>query len=240
MTRRAFRSNAPAYRGGYSADKIISTRRPHPGPAFKPANPATTDEGRLSRGDFFLNLHNLDIGAAVKVLLRADDLNERDADFVDDMRIVVREARRYHTRPKTRTKQRAWLYRLMRERGLIDRRPLNYRLEREIEAERPLSFPGKVLADRDPDRLFVADSNHNRIVVASLDGQVLETVGTGDKGFKDGAFDEASFHDPQGMALDGDTLYVADTKNHAVRRVDLHQKRVETVAGIGEQSTTFH
>ena len=43
--------------------------------------------------------------------------------------------------------------------GLIDRRPLPSRLERDKEWERPLSFPGKVLADPAGRRLFVADSN---------------------------------------------------------------------------------
>jgi hypothetical protein len=41
------------------------------------------------------------------------------------------------------------------------------------------------------------------------------------------------------MALDGDTLYVADTENHLIRRVDLKAKAVETVAGTGKQSLDY-
>ena len=37
------------------------------------------------------------------------------------------------------------------------------------------------------------------------------------------------------MALDGDTLYVADRKNHVIRALDLKAKTVKTVAGTGEQ-----
>ena len=37
------------------------------------------------------------------------------------------------------------------------------------------------------------------------------------------------------MALDGDTLYVADRKNHLIRALDLKAKTVTTVAGTGEQ-----
>ena len=48
-------------------------------------------------------------------------------------------------------------------------------------------------------------------------------------------FAEAQFDDPQGMALDGDTLYVADRKNHLIRALDLKAKTVKTVAGTGEQ-----
>jgi DNA-binding beta-propeller fold protein YncE len=38
------------------------------------------------------------------------------------------------------------------------------------------------------------------------------------------------------MCLDGETLYVADTENHAIRAVDLKQHTVSTVAGIGTQA----
>jgi hypothetical protein len=126
------------------------------------------------------------------------------------------------------------------EQGSIDRRPLSFKLERDKEEERQLSFPGKVLADASSDRLFIADSNHNRVVIASLRGEVLDVVGTGEKGLVDGGYNSARFDDPQGMALDDDSLYVADTKNHAVRRIDLGSKEVETLAGTGEQASMFH
>ncbi len=98
-----------------------------------------------------------------------------------------------------------------------------------------LSFPGKVLADGPGDRLFISDSNHNRVLVASLEGQVKQVIGSGAEGRADGGFSEATFNHPQGMALDGDLLYVADTENHSLRRVDLAAETVETVAGNGNQ-----
>ena len=48
------------------------------------------------------------------------------------------------------------------ETGEMDRKPLAFRLESELEWERPLSFPGKVLASEHG--LFISDSNHSRIV----------------------------------------------------------------------------
>ena len=126
------------------------------------------------------------------------------------------------------------------ERGLIDRKHLEYKLEKEKEWERPLSFPGKVLADEASERLFIADSNHNRVVVADFGGDVSEIIGSGERGLKDGSFGEAQFYDPQGMVLDGDILYVADTKNHAIRAVNLSDKSVQTLAGTGQQASTFH
>ena len=124
--------------------------------------------------------------------------------------------------------------------GLIDRRPIHFTTEREKEADHPLSFPGKVLADAETDRLFIADSNHNRIVVSTLNGRVTAIIGGPDAGLVDGGFQEARFDDPQGMALDGDTLYVADAKNHAIRRVDLANHNVKILAGTGSQAAFFH
>ena len=102
-----------------------------------------------------------------------------------------------------------------------------------------LSFPGKVLADGGVDglgaRLFIADSGHHRVLVAGLDGRISIVIGSGNEGLADGSLEGAQFNRPQGMALKGDTLYVADTENHAVRRVDLRQGVVETIAGTGQQ-----
>jgi sugar lactone lactonase YvrE len=100
-----------------------------------------------------------------------------------------------------------------------------------------LAFPGKVLADEKSRQLFIADSNHNRIVVLSLDdSEVKEVIGTGEIGITDGGFEAATFNHPQGMALDGRTLYVADTENHAIRAVDFEKRQVTTIAGTGHQA----
>jgi thiol-disulfide isomerase/thioredoxin len=126
-----------------------------------------------------------------------------------------------------------------RKRGTLDTRPLKFALERAKTGDLPLAFPGKVLADEKGDRLFVADSNHNRVVVTRLDGTLLYTVGSGARGRRDGAFQDATFDAPQGLALDGEVLYVADTRNHLLRRVDLKSRTVETAAGTGAQSRDY-
>lgn len=125
------------------------------------------------------------------------------------------------------------------QRGLINREPITFNPERGRVPASILSFPGKVLADEASKRLFIADSNHNRIVVTSLDGEVQEIIGKGESGLDDGNFETATFNHPQGMALDGQTLYVADTENHAIRRVDLAKRTVTTMAGTGELSRQF-
>ncbi|MGE0602069.1 MAG: thioredoxin-like domain-containing protein [Dehalococcoidia bacterium] len=100
-----------------------------------------------------------------------------------------------------------------------------------------LSYPGKALADAASNRLYVADSGNNRIVVSTLSGELLKAVGTGKEGFADGEAGEAEFRQPQGLALstDGKTLFVADTRNHAVRAVDTTTFVVKTIAGTGQQ-----
>jgi DNA-binding beta-propeller fold protein YncE len=126
-----------------------------------------------------------------------------------------------------------------RKRGELNEEPLKLVLERAKVGDLPLAFPGKILADAANDRLFIADSNHNRIVVTKLDGTLIDTIGTADAGATDGAFDKASFYRPQGLALNGDSLYVADTENHLIRRIDLKARTVETVAGTGKQTREY-
>ncbi|MFN8563435.1 MAG: thioredoxin-like domain-containing protein [Anaerolineae bacterium] len=120
--------------------------------------------------------------------------------------------------------------------GEINHDPLELALEGAGQPPGLLAFPGKVLADEAGGRLFIADSNHNRIVVADLDSyEILDVIGSSATGFDDGVFEAASFDTPQGMALRGDTLYVADMENHAVRAANLTERTVTTVAGTGRQ-----
>ncbi len=120
----------------------------------------------------------------------------------------------------------------------IDREPLELTLEGADEAATALAFPGKVLADAATNRLFISDTNNHRIVIADLNTyEILDVIGSGLRGFTDGAFAEATFNKPQGMSLSADNvLYIADVNNHAIRAVDLTDGVVSTIAGTGEQS----
>jgi DNA-binding beta-propeller fold protein YncE len=106
-----------------------------------------------------------------------------------------------------------------------------------------LRFPGRVLADGQ--RLYVSDTGHRRVLALRLLEGVacasdtpraaIESVwGSGREGFEDGQGEHASFREPQGLARNGDTLYVADRTNHAVRAIGLTDGAVTTVAGTGE------
>ncbi|MCB9759774.1 MAG: DUF255 domain-containing protein [Alphaproteobacteria bacterium] len=116
-----------------------------------------------------------------------------------------------------------------------------------------LSHPGKVATWPDATaqsrgvepfgphaRLYVSDSGQHRVIEASLalgpDGwpraEVLRIFGVGLPGLVDGA--APRFRNPQGLARDEDTLWVADTENHAIRAIDLHTGEVRTAAGTGQ------
>jgi len=123
-----------------------------------------------------------------------------------------------------------------RKKGTLDLTPIRFELLANRYPNTPLKFPGKVLADTASNRLYISDTGHNRIIVATMNGKLLPVVGDGQVGWRDGEYASARFNKPQGMALANDTLYVADTENHRIRMIDLARQRVSTIAGTGEQS----
>lgn len=124
-----------------------------------------------------------------------------------------------------------------RWKGTLDETPIVFETEASKAQPTPLRYPGKVLADSASQRLFITDSRHNRIVVTDLSGQLQYIIGNGNNGRTDGSFEQAEFSHPQGTAITGHTLYVADTENHLLRVVDLEAKSVSTLAGTGVQGT---
>lgn len=100
-----------------------------------------------------------------------------------------------------------------------------------------LRHPGKVAADIEA-RVAIADTGHHRVVFGHMLGRSLEVravIGSGEPGFVDGRVAEARFREPQGLALAGEILIVADRGNHAIRLIDLAAGTVATMAGTGRQ-----
>lgn len=83
--------------------------------------------------------------------------------------------------------------------------------------------------------IFVADSGQHRVVAVNLSGEVKLVIGSGEKGLRNGGFEQARFDGPQGVIYREGALYVADTGNHLLRRVDLDKRDVSTLAGDGRQ-----
>ncbi|XP_062859811.1 NHL repeat-containing protein 2 [Trichomycterus rosablanca] len=123
------------------------------------------------------------------------------------------------------------------KKGLLRDHAVGRKLLRDSLPPSILSFPGKVAVDHKSKNLAIADTGHHRVLVVSGTGQVLYCVGGSRSGWKDGDFSEALFNSPQGVVIRGDTVYVADTENHLIRKIDLSKSRVSTLAGTGIQGT---
>jgi len=110
----------------------------------------------------------------------------------------------------------------------------------EPPAAGALAHPGKLLVAGE--RLYVADTGHHQIVELSLAGtpaRELRRFGAGAPGLLDGPAERALFSHPNGLALDAaaGVLWVADTGNHAVRRLALATGQVTTEFGDGERGS---
>ena len=119
----------------------------------------------------------------------------------------------------------------------------------ETRPETQLSFPGKITADADREMLIISDSNHRRLIISDLDGKVEIVIGNGESPLADidhpgvyseRAFDQPLFDNPQGVVIDGETLYVADAGTHTIVRVGLVGGTAQTIAGTGAQSMYRH
>lgn len=114
-------------------------------------------------------------------------------------------------------------------------------LENKKITNHTLSFPGKLILNETGTELFVSDTNHHRILrIDTQTRKILDTIGNGKPGFKDGNFSGAMFQRPMGLTLKDDYLYIADSENHAIREANLKTKRVKTLAGTGEQAKSYN
>ena len=98
-------------------------------------------------------------------------------------------------------------------------------------------YPGKIRPipgrARDAACWVLADAGHHQVVLLDDAGSVVARIGSGVAGSADGPALRACFRDPQGVAADAEAIWVADTGNHLIRRVDLASGDVVTVAGTG-------
>ena len=98
-----------------------------------------------------------------------------------------------------------------------------------------LNFPGGVAVDGSGN-LYIADTWNDRI--RRVDGATTITtvagIGKGSDSGGSGPAAEATLNGPQGVAVDGSgNLYIADTWNHRIRRVDISGV-LATIAGTGQ------
>ena len=93
---------------------------------------------------------------------------------------------------------------------------------------------GLVLGDG---KLYVADTLNDRIRAIDLASGVIETfAGTGEPGYAGdgGPAASAQLRKPRDIEIYDGALYVADTDNSVIRKIDLSTGTISTVAGTGE------
>jgi sugar lactone lactonase YvrE len=113
--------------------------------------------------------------------------------------------------------------------------PLQAQLQFQMVSDNP--EPGGGLAIDDQDRLYIVDTENQRIRRVDFAANVIETVaGNGTSGFSGdgGPATAASLAWPRDVALGPDGKhYIADTDNHRIRAVDLGTGVIDTVVGDG-------
>jgi len=113
-----------------------------------------------------------------------------------------------------------------------------------------LQHPLAVVCDDSeaPQFIYVADSYNHKVCVTHSFHNIIPVyqvkqvdvvskhcstlAGVGKAFLKDGDFSEAGFSEPGGVCLSGNQLYVADTNNHCVRIMDLHNRTVRQVVNL--------
>lgn len=80
------------------------------------------------------------------------------------------------------------------------------------------------------DGLFVTDTYNHKVKRLHLANRTIKTVaGSGQAGTLDGPGAFARFNEPTGVCAAGDDLYIADTNNHLIRRLDLESGHLHTL-----------
>jgi sugar lactone lactonase YvrE len=107
-------------------------------------------------------------------------------------------------------------------------------LKDDIRRQAQFKGPTYLTINRSDGSLFVSDTDNHviRRVEPGNDGRVGTVAGTGFAGASDGPLPDSSFDHPEGIALDKTGhLWIADSGNHAIRRINLVTRQVETIAG---------
>ena len=99
----------------------------------------------------------------------------------------------------------------------------------------PLLLPSAIVYDP-TGNLYIAETANHVIRKVDTNGNITIIAGTGTQGFSgdNGPATAATLDSPQGLALDtANNLYLADTHNHRIRKLNLTTGLITTIAGAG-------
>jgi sugar lactone lactonase YvrE len=99
------------------------------------------------------------------------------------------------------------------------------------------NLPTQIAADPNGSRLFLTDSNNSTIRMIQLPDFVVKTIAgqAQTDGKVDGPPQKSQFNRPRGIATDGKFIYVSDTGNDIIRKIDVSTFNTSTLAGTGEE-----
>ncbi len=108
--------------------------------------------------------------------------------------------------------------------------------DRPILGPRALDIAGRTM--------WIALREGNSVWKLDLDSGVISHIaGTGTKGYSGdgGPARQATFNGPKGIAVGGNgDVFVVDSENHVIRRIDTEAATVSTVAGAGPQAKGYN
>ena len=115
----------------------------------------------------------------------------------------------------------------------------NFSGDNGLASAAELNLPTSLALDS-TGNLYLADSANHRIRRITASTQIITTVaGSGTQRFSgdNGPATAAAIDSPTGLALDAaNNLYLADTHNHRIRRIDASTQTITTIAGDGTLS----
>lgn len=99
------------------------------------------------------------------------------------------------------------------------------------------NLPSQVATDGK--NIYISDSGNDTIRELSLADGMVKTIGgqAQQTGKADGPASKSMFNGPSGVATDGKSVYVADTGNDEIRKIDLSTMTTSTIAGTGEEGS---
>jgi DNA-binding beta-propeller fold protein YncE len=102
----------------------------------------------------------------------------------------------------------------------------------------PVNGPRTIAVGADGTVYLVLREGNSVYRIDPKQNRFVHIGGSGEKGLKGdgGPATAAALNGPKGVALSPDGgLYLADTENHAIRRIDLKSGTISTTAGTGER-----
>ena len=90
------------------------------------------------------------------------------------------------------------------------------------------TYPGDIVFNSADGHFYITDSGNNAIRRMDVYGNVTTYAGAKQGGYVNGALLQARFQSPTGLAISPGYLYIADTMNNTIRRIDMSANQVST------------